>query len=59
MRLHQMSPDQEYFLFEDRVKKYFRVYTLKNLAVPGGFISDYQRHKKSGNKHAEMRYKIS
>ena len=28
MQLRQMSPDNKYFLFEDRIKREFKVYTL-------------------------------
>ena len=39
MTLRKMSDSNEFFLFEDRLLKEFRVYTLKNMSQKESYIS--------------------
>ncbi len=43
--LRKMSDNNEYFLFEDRLRKEFRVYILKNLLADDEYITHTQRQK--------------
>lgn len=50
MMLRKMSDNNEYFLFEDRLRKEFRVYILKDLLADDEYITHTQRQKKSAKK---------